>query len=336
MPLNKKSLSALFLGVIVVVAFLGWYLFNHSSLRIYSQQFLHFGTVVEVRLVTDSNKFAQKLFAHIDQELARMHQEWHAWEPSLITQINQHCDTQRSMLIPADLAELLTLGKKYSSMSNGLFNPAAAKVINAWGFLSSDPNRERQPPDPEVLKTLVNKHPSMNDVIVQDNRVRCINSAVQLDMGGYAKGFAIDQLFAYLESQNVTNGLIDAGGDIGVRGQAINRPWKVAIQNPGSANPIKVLEVSGRMSIFTSGNYARAFEYKNNHYTHIIDPRSGQPVRGLIAVTVLHEDATLADASATALMVAGAENWQEIAQRFGIKKVYAMTSEQLLEWPNKN
>lgn len=334
--LRNALLAGIFLTALIVLALL-----RLPNENLYSQQFLYFGTVINVSLVTESPTKAEELFAAIEQELIRMHRDWHAWEPSLITQINAICGTTKSLVIPADLAELLLLGKKYYTLSDGLFNPAAAKLTGAWGFLDNDPSKPRAPPTAENIAALVKQHPSMDDILIENNTVRCTNSAVQLDVGGYAKGYAIDQLLQHLKNQGVTNALIDAGGDIGIRGQAIDRPWRIAIQNPITKAALKTLSLTGSMAVFTSGNAVRTFEYKNNRYTHIINPHSGKPVTGFIAITVLSEDATLdpaaasADAAATALMVAGTERWKEIAQRFGVKKVYAMTTEEVMEWPEK-
>lgn len=332
----KALLVSAFLIVFVVVVLL-----RLPKESLYTQQFLYFGTVINVSLATTSSAKAEALFTTIENELIRMHRDWHAWEPSLITQINALCGTTKSLTIPADLAELLLLGKKYYTISDGLFNPAAAKLTGAWGFLDNNPSQTRVPPSAKNIANLVKQHPSMDDVVIENNTVRCTNSAVQLDVGGYAKGYAVDQLLHYLEEQGVMNALIDAGGDIGVRGQAVNRPWTVAIHNPLTNTPLKTLSLTGSMAVFTSGNAVRTFEYKNNRYTHIINPHSGKPVTGFIAITVLNEDdtlehaATTADAAATALMVADTKRWKEVAQRFGIKKVYAITTDEVMEWPEK-
>jgi thiamine biosynthesis lipoprotein len=328
---RKKSLLVAAVGILIL-GFLGWYYFTPKS-RLYFQQYLYFGTVINVKLIADSNENAKDAFHHLDQELARMHRDWHAWQPSLITQINAACGTGETIIVPDDLADLLEKGKKFYTLSDGLFNPAAAKLIGAWGFLNNSPNRDRVPPDEALIDSLLQKKPSMADIEIHKNRVKCTNPAVQLDLGGYAKGYAIDNLLDYLSRQGISNALIDAGGDIGIRGQMLNRPWKIAIKNPFSKDPIKIIEVIGPMSVFTSGNYAREFNHDNTHYTHIINPSTGKPVTGFISVTVLHKDATTADAAATSLMVAGPTQWKKIAKQFGLEKVYAVTADEVLEWP---
>ena len=234
-----------------------------------------------------------------------MHRDWHAWQPSLITQLTDSCGKNKSIIVPNDLAQLLERGKSFYHLSGGLFNPAAGKLFALWGFLSSDPNRARKPPRPELINALLQQKPSMDDIVITKNRVECTNPAVKLDVGGYAKGFAIDILLDHLCTHGITNALIDAGGDVGIRGEVFGKPWKIAIKNPFSQTPLKVIDASGHLSVFTSGNYARGFFYENKHYTHIIDPTTGQPVTGFVSVTVLHKDADTADAAATAIMIAG-------------------------------
>lgn len=305
---------------------LGYYLMPKDQL--YSRDFLYFGTMVHVKLITDSSENARQAFAHIESELDRMHRDWHAWQPSLVTQINKACETGESISIPPDLVFLLERGKRYYTLSDGLFNPAAAKIIGAWGFLSDAPNRARKPPAPATINALLQQHPSMDDILIAHHHVKCTNPAVQLDLGGYAKGYAIDFLLDYLSAHGIHNALIDAGGDIGIRGQHFHQPWLIAIKNPFSDKPLKELAVSGSKGIFTSGDYARRFLHENSRYAHIINPKTGQPVESFASVTVIHKDATTADAAATTLMVAGPKNWQEVAKKFELEAVYIVTQDQ--------
>lgn len=161
------------------------------------------------------------------------------------------------------------------------------------------------------------------------------NAAVKLDLGGVAKGFAIDRLLSYLKQQGIHNALVDAGGDLKVIGNHGNRPWKIAIRNPRfnpgkdndtaatSTKIIASLELNDNEAAFTSGDYERYFKNKNQdkHFHHIIDPRTGYPAVGTQSITVLHQDATTADAAATALFIAGPTQWVKIAKAMDIKYV---------------
>jgi thiamine biosynthesis lipoprotein len=177
----------------------------------------------------------------------------------------------------------------------------------------------------------------MRDIEIHGVRMRSKNPAVKIDLGGVAKGFAIDRLLRYLKSKGINNALINTGGDLKVIGRHGDRPWKVAIRDPrydpknkdsgtqsSSPGVVASLDVMDEEAVFTSGDYERYVRNKNNkdkHLHHIIDPRTGYPAQGSESVTVICEDASTADAAATAIFVAGPKQWVEIAKDMGVKQV---------------
>ena len=168
-------------------------------------------------------------------------------------------------------------------------------------------------------------NPSLEDITIKGVRMNNTNPAVKIDLGGIAKGYAIDRLLAYLQQQGINHAIINTGGDLKVIGRHGNRPWKVAIRDPRKKEGIvATLELHDGEAVFTSGDYERYFKSKKNgdqHYHHIIDPRSGYPAKGTQSVTVLHRNGSTADAAATALFVAGPKQWAEIARSMGIRYV---------------
>jgi len=148
-------------------------------------------------------------------------------------------------------------------------------------------------------------------------------------MGAMAKGVAVDRAIDYLKSLGINNAIVNAGGDLKAIGRHGERPWHVGIRDPrkncGQQNQadciIAELDVNDDEAVFTSGDYERFFEYQGKRYHHIIDPRSGYPANKSTSVTVIHHDAGTADAAATALFIAGPEQWPEIARDMGIKYV---------------
>ena len=115
--------------------------------------------------------------------------------------------------------------------------------------------------------------------------------------------------------------MINAGGDLRVIGQHGERPWRIGIRHPRKDGVIAWLDAEANESIFTSGDYERYYIHDGKRYHHILDPRTGYPAAGAISVTVIHQNAGIADAAATALFVAGAEHWHEIARAMDIKYV---------------
>ena len=147
-------------------------------------------------------------------------------------------------------------------------------------------------------------------------------NAVQLDLGGYAKGYALDRAAAILRAKGVGNALINIGGNVMALGAKGSQPWRVGIQHPRATAPLATLELHDGEAIGTSGDYQRFFELEGRRYCHLLDPRNGHPAEGVQAVTVLitpREGAgALSDAASKPLFIAGAGQWRGLAQRLGV------------------
>jgi thiamine biosynthesis lipoprotein len=152
-------------------------------------------------------------------------------------------------------------------------------------------------------------------------RVSSRNPAVRLDFGGFAKGYSVGEAVQMLASDGIENLIINAGGDLCVRGKHGRRPWRIGIRHPTTAGVLASIELEGSACVFTSGGYERFFEYNGERFHHILDPRTGYPAPQVSSVTVLAQDPALADAAATALFVAGPGEWQNVALAMGIDDV---------------
>jgi len=284
------------------------------------RSFFAMGTLVEVTLYDVPQERAERLLDDIEADFQRMHHEWHAWEEGPLVHVNRAIAQGRSVEIPAVIAPLLPPAIRLSEASNHLFNPAIGRLIALWGFQSDEP--ARQPPDPADIERLVRANPRMTDLVIEDGRLRSRNPMVQLDFGGFAKGWAIDRVIEKLRAAGVENAIVNAGGDLRAIGRHGNRPWRVGVRHPRRKDALlAVLEVQGDESVFTSGDYERYFEYQGRRYHHIIDPRTGWPAEGAASVTLIHREAATADAAATALLIAHEDEWREIARRMGIDQV---------------
>jgi len=167
----------------------------------------------------------------------------------------------------------------------------------------------------------------MSDILINGAMLTGTNKDLQLDFGGYAKGFGVDRLVEQLKQQGIKNALINAGGDLRAIGSAGNRLWTIAIQHPTKPRALGWLELSNDESVFSSGNYRRKFTRHGKKYHHIIDPRTGYPSENAAAVTVIHHSGAVADATATALMVATADEWLDIAKNIGLKHIFIVDND---------
>ena len=140
---------------------------------------------------------------------------------------------------------------------------------------------------------------------------------MKLDLGAIAKGYIIDEAGKVLIANNIDNFIINAGGDMVIRGKRGNKPWKVGLQHPRDTSKVMAhIEIEdARTTIVTSGDYERAFIHNGERYHHILDPETGYPAKGLISVTIKALDAKVADALSTAIFVMGAEKGLALIER---------------------
>ncbi len=288
--------------------------------EVIATRFLAFGTLIDLSIVGVSKEQAAAATAAIEKDFAQMHKAWHAWDPGPLGRVNRLIATGTSFVVPPSVLEMIRHSKQLAIESEHLFNPAIGHLIDAWGFHSDDPEGHK-PPHPEIIDQLLRQKPRMTDLELDGINLRSSNPNLKLDFGAFGKGFGIDLAIDHLRQMGIENAILNAGGDLRAIGSPRNRPWRIAIRHPSGKGALASVEVSGDESIFTSGDYERKFTWKGKTYHHIIDPRTGYPARGTSSVTVIHPEAATADAAATALFVAGPDNWYNIARKMGVKYV---------------
>lgn len=286
----------------------------------HKETLLVFGTLVEITLYDVNEQQAEKLIEEIRSDLEYLHFAWHPWKSGSMGRTNQLLEMSGWFSVNPSVLPVIIRSKELSEKSQGLFNPAIGSLIELWNFHSDDILDGPIPSDEDIQKLLRQK-PSVQDIQIQGVRIKSTNPAVRLDAGGIAKGMAVDKVIDYLKQAGVKNAIVNAGGDLKAIGQHGDRKWHIGIRHPRQDGVIAGLDVNDNESVFTSGDYERFFEYEGKRYHHIIDPRSGYPAQDSQSVTVIHSDAGLADAAATALFIAGPSQWQSIAKSLGVDKV---------------
>jgi len=282
----------------------------------YQEQAYVFGTQVDVSIYGEDEAKARQAVVLVMHEFQRLHDELHAWKPSELSALNTAIAQGKSMQVSPELAAMLQDAARVSAESDGLFNPAIGGLIQAWGFQADDFKAEL--PDEKKIAALVKANPQMSDLVFDATKVKSKNSSVKIDLGGYAKGYALDRAADILKQQGIHNALINIGGNVMALGQHGNRAWRVGIQHPRKPGPIATLELHDGEAIGTSGDYQRYFELNGKRYCHLIDPRSGYPVQGVEAVTILThgEHAGLrSDSASKPLFVSGMSGWLAAAQK---------------------
>ena len=279
-----------------------------------------FGTEINISIYGVDDDTANNTLSTLEHSFSNVNKTWHAWRPSTLTQINSAIANNKSISVTPHVAELIILAQTLSEQSGHLFNPSAGKLFELWGFHQDDWFSSRVPPSQVDIDNWLNHKPSMADIVIKDGVLHSKNSHAKLGFGGFVKGFAVDDAIASLQKLGINNALVNIGGDLRAIGMPGKRPWVIGIRHPRQDGMIASIPLQHGESVFTSGDYERFFEFKGSRYPHILDPRTGWPADQAISVTVLHDNASIADAAATALFIAG-DNWPNVAKKMGILHV---------------
>ncbi len=302
---------------------------------LYQEESFVFGTRVEVSVYGEDETRARAAVATVMQEFQRLHNLLHAAKPSALSELNTAFAKGKSLAVTPEMEAMLRDATQLSMQSDGLFNPAIGGLVKLWGFHADE--YQATLPNVKLLAALVASLPQMNDLVFSSSAnpspirkkegegfaVSSRNPTVQLDLGGYAKGYALDRAAKLLKQQGIHHALINIGGNVMALGTHGSRPWRVGIQHPRKPGPLATLELHDGEAIGTSGDYQRYFELDGKRYCHLIDPRNGQPVQGVQAVTILTHGThagVLSDAASKPLFIAGANNWQAYTQKMQLNE----------------
>lgn len=248
-------------------------------------------------------------------------------ENSEVSQINR-LKIGEDMKVSDEVMEVLRRSQEISRISNGAFDITVLPLMELWGFYS-DNGRDAQPTDDETANVL--KHVGYTKIkLGKDNRVTKSEEGVKIDLGGIAKGYAIDKAVQKLRSYGIKSAMVKAGGGFSCLGlKPDKKSWRIAIQHPRDKHRVfAILEVAG-CAIATSGDYENYNIIKGKRYSHIIDPRTGFPKGDIPAsVTVVAKDATAADGLSTAVFVLGLEEGMSLVESLPDVEAVIISDEQ--------
>ncbi len=325
-PLRLAAFAIIVIGVFAARA---W-----RQEPLYHVQSYIFGTLVDISIYGESEERAKQISNHILQDFQNLHSQLHAWKPVSAGQSGKpsvpselgalntaFANGSAPVTISPQLESILTDATDLSVKSQGLFNAAIGHLIASWGFQRDEFSAIEI--NNEKIQALVKAKPSMTDIVIKDHTAYSSNPNVKLDLGGYAKGYALDQAADYLRSQQVNNALVNIGGNIIALGRHGDKAWRVGIQHPRKPAAIATLDLDDGWAIGTSGDYQRYFMLDGKRYCHLIDPRSGYPVQHTQAVTVLippqKNAGVLSDVASKPIFIAEAQEKTKAAALLGIQ-----------------
>ncbi len=228
---------------------------------------------------------------------------------SALSRVNQHAagaTFSDALPIDPELFWMIAESQRYSRESDGAFDITVGPLMKAWGFFGGDGRM----PDPRVLaqtrEQVGYRHVILN---ASANTIRFDRQGVELDLGGIAKGYAVDRVVNLLRARHVAAALVSAGGStiyaLGAPPDADG--WEVTVQDPLHAQQTALTLHLKDRSLSDAGRSEKSFEVGGVVYSHIMDPRTGRPVQGMLTVAVLSATGTEGDALDDALFVQGIE-----------------------------
>jgi thiamine biosynthesis lipoprotein len=269
------------------------------------------GTVVEITLIGDDEDTTKKAALQAFQEIKRIEHLMSPWiESSDVSRINRAAGKEWQN-VSLDTIKVIKKAEEVSELSEGGFDITVGPLVQLWRKA-----RERGiPPEMEDVKKTVNLVNFRNLVVSPEGKILLKKKGMEIDLGGIAKGYAVDKAFSLLISLGYKNLIVNAGGDLRVGGTKLDQPWSIGIQHPReSQNIITRISISDG-AIATSGDYEKFFIHQGKRYHHILNPKDGFPAEGCQSVSMICKKGMMADALATAVFVLGPEKGYSLCQR---------------------
>lgn len=293
----------------------------------YDSEFLAMGTQVSLSLWTATPQLAAQQLQQLEQSLLQQGVDWYPWTSNPqgeLKRLNAALAQGQPLQLSAALAGLLQQALDLHQRSDGYFDPAIAPMTEAWGFADTQSPAIATLPAPAQLSAWQTTRARLADLQLVGGLARSERRDLQLDLGAIAKGYALEQAMQSLRHADMAAARLNLGGQVALSGTALPAEiTRIAIRDPRQPPPFNLatVELYSGESISTSGDYERSAMVQGQRIHHLLDPHTGIPVSHTQAVTVLADNAALADAGSTALMAAGPQHWQRIARQMGIREV---------------
>ncbi len=244
------------------------------------------------------------MFDRIDHQMSRYR------EDSELSRVNREA-ASAPVEVSDSLFTVLQQALRISELSHGAFDISFGSIGYLYDFRS-----RQQPSDEELAEGLAKVNYRSVVLDPSANTVRFLNEGVRLDLGGIAKGYAVDRGIDILKSFGIRQARLSAGGDLRLLGDKRGKPWIVGIRDPRSESRNAMVLPLTDVAVSTSGDYERFFFDDNNERVHhILSPATGKPVKGVQSVTILGDDSITTDGLSTAVFVLGAAKGLEMVNR---------------------
>jgi thiamine biosynthesis lipoprotein len=303
---RHPPLAAFAFAALALVAALAWWRLDTAAELVLAERkpLAIMGTTSTLGAVTAARDAprAAKALAAAEATLRRLEAAMSTWiDASEISRLNA-APPGETVPLSRDSRAVLAAARRFHERSGGAFDITCDPLLRLWRQAA----KKGHPPSPEEI-VAARAASSWELLELDPEGASKLAESVRVDLGGIAKGYAVDQAIQVLRAHGLAGGLVEVGGDLAVFGSAPGgEAWSIAVRDPRREAVWGTIRLR-EGAVCTSGNYARFVEIAGERHSHIVDPRDGRPADRAASVTVVAPDALSADAWATALAVLGPE-----------------------------
>lgn len=299
---------------------------EESTTSISDSQF-KFNTIMTITLYGYTD---QAVFKDIWAEVDQMEASYSAnIETSDVSKFNASTSVEPQQL-PRDIVNMVDKALVFSEKTGGKFDLTIEPVVKLWAISTDTP---RVPTQIELDEALKHVDYKLIKTDVTNSTLQKLDPTTHIDLGGIAKGYAADQLAAFIKSKGIDRAILNLGGNIyAVGSKTKENPWNVGIQNPFEPNGdvLATLKVVDK-SIVTSGSYERFFESNGVKYHHILSPFDGYPINsGLVSVSIISDESVIGDILSTSTFSLGLDDGRALINSLdGIAAVFVTENKEI-------
>lgn len=261
-------------------------------------------------------------YINIDEaisEITRIEKMISSWDPDSETALINKNAGIKPVKVSLELFKLIERSKKISEITDGAFDISYSSMDKIWRF---DGSMKYKPTQAEIKESIAKVG---YDKIILNNENQTVylkQKGMKISFGAIGKGYAADKAKDLLKSKQVVAGIINASGDLSTWGTKVSgEKWLIGIANPLSKDKIFSWLPIVESSVATSGNYEKFVFFDGKKYSHIIDPRTGYPSKGVISVSIFHKSAEFCDALATAVFIMGKDAGLDLINQLPLTEV---------------